>query len=150
MFLKLFLDNWGTAYIECADTWLTKTIALDMETQGLYATHSFGPGQTDIPLEAQAPIFELLRPEEPRIRLACHAAFLVGRLGRQRGLEGLEVDYAGPTVYVGPGAVQSVPVRIRVPRGSVQGGTDVVVSIEAVNRPDLTASGKARFIAPTD
>jgi cytochrome c oxidase accessory protein FixG len=66
------------------------------------------------------------------------------------GLEGLEVDYAGPTVYVGPGAVQSVPVRIRVPRGSVQGGTDVVVGIEAVNRPDLTASGKARFIAPTD
>jgi cytochrome c oxidase accessory protein FixG len=66
------------------------------------------------------------------------------------GLEGLEIDYAGPTVYVGPGAVQSVPVRIRVPRGSVQGGTDVVVGIEAVNRPDLTASGKARFIAPTD
>jgi cytochrome c oxidase accessory protein FixG len=66
------------------------------------------------------------------------------------GLEGVEIDYAGPTVYVGPGAVQSVPVRIRVPRGSVQGGTDVVVSIEAVNRPDLTASGKARFIAPTD
>jgi cytochrome c oxidase accessory protein FixG len=66
------------------------------------------------------------------------------------GLEGLEVDYAGPTVYVGPGAVQSVPVRIRVPRSAVQGGTDVLVSIEAVNRPDLTASGKARFIAPTD
>jgi cytochrome c oxidase accessory protein FixG len=66
------------------------------------------------------------------------------------GLEGLEIDYAGPTVYVGPGAVQSVPVRIRVPRGSVQGGTDVVVGIEAVSRPDLTASGKARFIAPTD
>ena len=66
------------------------------------------------------------------------------------GLEGIEIDYAGPAVYVGPGAVQSVPVRIRVPRGSVQGGTDVVVSIEAVNRPDLTASGKARFIAPTD
>jgi uncharacterized membrane protein len=53
-------------------------------------------------------------------------------------------------VYVGPGAVQSVPVRIRVPRGAVQGGTDVVVSIEATGRPDLTASGKARFIAPTD
>ena len=66
------------------------------------------------------------------------------------GLEGVEIDYAGPTVYVGPGAVQSVPVRIRVPRGSVQGGTDVLVSIEAVNRPDLAASGKARFIAPTD
>jgi cytochrome c oxidase accessory protein FixG len=66
------------------------------------------------------------------------------------GVEGLEVDYTGPTVYVGPGAVQSVPVRIRVPRGSVQGGADLVVSVEAVGRPDLAASGQARFIAPAD
>jgi polyferredoxin len=66
------------------------------------------------------------------------------------GLDGLEVDYAGPTVRVGPGAVQGVPVRIRVPRGSVQGGTDLVFTIEAVDRPELKASGKARFIAPTD
>jgi cytochrome c oxidase accessory protein FixG len=66
------------------------------------------------------------------------------------GVEGLEVEYAGSTVFVAPGAVQSVPVRIRVPRGSIQGGTDLVVSIEAAGRPDLTASGKARFIAPTD
>jgi polyferredoxin len=66
------------------------------------------------------------------------------------GVAGLEVDYAGPTVYVGPGAVQSVPVRIRVPRGALQGGADLVVSIESAGRPDLTASGKARFIAPAD
>ena len=66
------------------------------------------------------------------------------------GVEGLEVDYAGPTVYVAPGAVQGVPVRIRVPRGAVSGGTDIAVSIAATGRPDLTASGKARFIAPTD
>jgi len=66
------------------------------------------------------------------------------------GVPGLEVDYAGPTVWVAPGAVQGVPVRIRVPRGSLQGGADLVVGIEAVNRPDLKASGKARFIAPTD
>jgi cytochrome c oxidase accessory protein FixG len=66
------------------------------------------------------------------------------------GLDGLEVDYTGPTVRVAPGAVQSVPVRVRVPRGSVQGGADLMLSIEATDRPDLTASGKARFIAPTD
>ena len=36
------------------------------------------------------------------------------------GLEGLEVDYLGPTVWVAPGAVQSVPVRVRVPRGCGQ------------------------------
>jgi len=66
------------------------------------------------------------------------------------GLEGLEVDYAGATVWVAAGAVQSVPVRIRVPRDAVRGGTDLVFSVEATGRPDLTASGKARFIAPTD
>jgi hypothetical protein len=46
--------------------------------------------------------------------------------------------------------MQSVPVRIRVPRSSVKGGSDLVFSIEATDRPELTASGKARFIAPTD
>jgi cytochrome c oxidase accessory protein FixG len=66
------------------------------------------------------------------------------------GLPGLEVDYAGPTVWVAPGAVQGVPVRIRIPRGSLQGGADLEIAIEAVNRPDLKARGKARFIAPTD
>jgi cytochrome c oxidase accessory protein FixG len=66
------------------------------------------------------------------------------------GLDGLEVDYGGPTVWVAPGAVQSVPLRLRVPKGAVRGGTDVVLSLQAVDRPELTARGKARFIAPTD
>jgi polyferredoxin len=66
------------------------------------------------------------------------------------GIEGLEIDYAGPTVRVGAGAVQSVPLRIRVPRASAKGGADIVFGIEVVDRPDLTASGKARFIAPSD
>ncbi len=66
------------------------------------------------------------------------------------GLDGLEVDYGGPTVWVAPGAVQSVPLRLRVPRDAVRGGTDVILTLQAVDRPDLTASGKARFIAPSD
>jgi polyferredoxin len=66
------------------------------------------------------------------------------------GLEGLEVDYGAPTVLVAAGAVQSVPARIRVPRGAVRGGTDLQFAIEATDRPDLKASAKARFIAPTD
>ncbi|HEX7373454.1 MAG TPA: FixG Ig-like domain-containing protein, partial [Steroidobacteraceae bacterium] len=66
------------------------------------------------------------------------------------GLPGLVVDYAGPTVWVGPGAVQGVPVRIRVPRAALAGGADIMVMIEATDRPDLKSSGKARFIAPSD
>ncbi len=66
------------------------------------------------------------------------------------GLPGVEVDYIGPTVWVAAGAVQSVPVRIRVPRGELQGGADVVLNLETIDAPELTATGRARFIAPTD
>jgi cytochrome c oxidase accessory protein FixG len=64
------------------------------------------------------------------------------------GLADLEFDYAGPTVAVGPGEVQSIPVRVRVPGGSVQGGADLVFKIETVPA-GLEASTRARFIAPT-
>jgi cytochrome c oxidase accessory protein FixG len=66
------------------------------------------------------------------------------------GLPGLVVDYAGPTVWVGAGDVQGVPVRFRVPKASLEGGADIQVTIEATDRPDLRAGGKARFIAPSD
>ena len=49
-----------------------------------------------------------------------------------------------------PWQVQGAPVRIRVPRGEIKGGTDIHVEILATDRPDLKAGGKARFLAPTD
>jgi cytochrome c oxidase accessory protein FixG len=66
------------------------------------------------------------------------------------GLPGLRVDYQGPTVWVGAGQVQGVPVRIRIPEDALEGGADIQVSIEATDQPELRASGKARFLAPTD
>ncbi len=66
------------------------------------------------------------------------------------GLPGLQVDYRGPTVWVGAGQVQGVPVRIRIPEDALEGGADIQVSIEATDQPELRASGKARFLAPTD
>jgi cytochrome c oxidase accessory protein FixG len=66
------------------------------------------------------------------------------------GLPGIEIDYTGPIVRVGPGAVQSVPVRIRIPEDALEGGADILVTIEATDQPNLAATGKARFIAPTD
>jgi hypothetical protein len=69
MFNKLFLDNWGTAFVECADSWLGKVIARDLEEEEVYATHSFSPGQMDLPMELQTPIFELLMPEEIGVTL---------------------------------------------------------------------------------
>jgi hypothetical protein len=69
MFNKLFMDHWGTAFIECADSWFGKTIAKSLEEEGVYATHSFSPGQSDTPLEMQTPIFELLMPADIGVTL---------------------------------------------------------------------------------
>ncbi|MCJ7452559.1 MAG: cytochrome c oxidase accessory protein CcoG [Steroidobacteraceae bacterium] len=66
------------------------------------------------------------------------------------GLPGLQLDYTGETVWVGPGQVQGLPVRIRVPEDALEGGADIQVSIQATDQPELRATGKARFIAPHD
>ena len=88
MFLKLFLDHWGTAYIECADSWVGKTIAKTLEEDGIYATHSFSPGQADIPLEMQTPIFELLMPEE--IGVSINAKYMMHPKKTVSGIIGLK------------------------------------------------------------
>lgn len=62
MLRKLFLDNWGTAFIERADKWIMQSIAKDLEQKGLYVTHSFSPGQNGIPIEMQTLIFQELNP----------------------------------------------------------------------------------------
>jgi cytochrome c oxidase accessory protein FixG len=66
------------------------------------------------------------------------------------GLPGLQIDYGRPTVDVGPGQVQSVPVRIRVPRSELKGGADISVTIRTADPQALEATGKARFLAPTN
>jgi cytochrome c oxidase accessory protein FixG len=81
---------------------------------------------------------------------------------RASGLPGIETDYAGPSVWVGPGEVQGVPTRIRVPKHELggehhggdeeesNGGVDVRIEIQATDKPSLRATAKARFLAPTD
>ena len=66
------------------------------------------------------------------------------------GLPGLQVEYGAQSVQVGPGAVQSVPVRIRVPRAELRGGADIQLAIRTTDEQALQASGKARFLAPTN
>ena len=66
------------------------------------------------------------------------------------GLPGLQLEYGTQPVHVGPGAVQSVPVRIRVPRAELRGGADIQLTIRTADQRALQASGKARFLAPTN
>ena len=53
-------------------------------------------------------------------------------------------------VEVGPGDVQSVAVRLRVPRGELKGGSDIEFTIRTQDERALEATGKARFLAPTN
>ena len=66
------------------------------------------------------------------------------------GLPGLQVDYGTDVVGVGPGDVQSVAVRLRVPRSELKGGSDILFTIRTQDERALQATGKARFLAPTN
>jgi cytochrome c oxidase accessory protein FixG len=65
------------------------------------------------------------------------------------GLPGLQIEYGTTTVLVGPGDVQSVAVRVRVPRAELKGGADIQFTVQTVDEQALQAVGKARFLAPT-
>ena len=66
------------------------------------------------------------------------------------GLSGLQIDYGTQSVPVGPGDVQSVAVQVRVPRSAVRGGADIQFHIVTQDENALAATGKARFLAPTN
>ena len=66
MFRKLLLDSWGTAFVECGNQWTMEQIEEELQTESLYTSHSFSPGQNDIPLQAQQTLFQL-RSEERRV-----------------------------------------------------------------------------------
>jgi polyferredoxin len=66
------------------------------------------------------------------------------------GLPGIEVDYGKDRIAVGPGEVHSVAVRLRVPRAELKGGADIAFTIRTEDERSLQASGKARFLAPTN
>jgi hypothetical protein len=90
MFLKLFLDSWGTAFIECGNNWLEQYIAMDLEDKGIYATHSFSPGQNSIPMEMQLQIFETLKPEE--IGVTVNDKFMMHPKKSVSGIFGIQTE----------------------------------------------------------
>ncbi len=90
MFLKLFLDSWGTAFIERGNQWLEQYIALGLEDKGIYATHSFSPGQNNIPMEMQNQIFQALKPEE--IGLTVNEKFMMHPKKSVSGIFGIQTE----------------------------------------------------------
>lgn len=69
MVYKLFLDSWGTAFIEMAYKWVKNMISEDLSKNKLYTSHSFSPGQNNIPMDIQKTIFKHLEPKEIDVAL---------------------------------------------------------------------------------
>jgi cytochrome c oxidase accessory protein FixG len=65
-----------------------------------------------------------------------------------RGLPGAVLDSDRAELLVGAGAIESVPVRIRVPQRAISGGRTLHIVAHARDSADLESSAEARFIAP--
>jgi cytochrome c oxidase accessory protein FixG len=65
------------------------------------------------------------------------------------GLPGITLDAEQAPVHVGPGAVVTLPVRLRLAQPSFQGSRPVSLSITALDDTHLTAQAEARFLTPS-
>jgi cytochrome c oxidase accessory protein FixG len=65
-----------------------------------------------------------------------------------RNLPGATLEADRPSFLVGAGEIVSVPVRIRVPAGTVKGGHDIEVVARSNDQAQIESVAKARFIAP--
>ena len=61
MLNKLFLDNWGTAFIERADKWIMQSIAR-IWSKTAFMSQILSARQNNIPIEMQTLIFDALDP----------------------------------------------------------------------------------------
>ena len=67
-----------------------------------------------------------------------------------RDLPGAEVDSEFAKYTVSAAEVRSVAVRVRVAEGAVGGGNDFVLTVNAVDMPEVKTESKARFFAPQE
>ncbi|HSC06890.1 MAG TPA: 4Fe-4S dicluster domain-containing protein, partial [Steroidobacteraceae bacterium] len=65
------------------------------------------------------------------------------------GLPGMTLDAEQAPVHVGPGAVATLPVRLRLAQPSFQGSRPVSLRITALEDARLTAQAEARFLTPS-
>lgn len=66
----LFVDGWGTALVELADSRLEENMRAELAQQDIHVTSGWSPGQHEIDISLQAPLFEILEPESVGVRLS--------------------------------------------------------------------------------
>lgn len=69
-FEMLFIDGWGTALAECGNSLIKKKLVARLKEEDAYATSSWSPGQHQVDISLQEPLFEILRPEDIGVKLS--------------------------------------------------------------------------------
>lgn len=90
MLMEMFLDSWGTAFIECGQTWTLMNIAKGLEDDQFYTTYAFSPGQGEIPMELQLPIFNTLKPGD--IGVSINSQYMMHPKKSISGVIGLQTE----------------------------------------------------------
>ena len=65
----LFYDGWGTALADSGFAWLKKQLRAELEQEGIYGTNSWSPGQHNVDIALQKPLFRLLHLQKIGITL---------------------------------------------------------------------------------
>ncbi|MDX1605523.1 MAG: FixG Ig-like domain-containing protein, partial [Candidatus Competibacterales bacterium] len=96
----------------------------------------------------------LYRIEDPRKIENSYTLRVINRTEQARefrisatGLDDLKIE-SEVAFRLAPGEVGSIPTTLSVPRGSVQGGQDIVVTVTATDDLAVTASHASRFFGP--
>ena len=66
----LFLDGWGTAVLSCGHDILTRKLKEELEKKDIITTSEWSPGQHQVSIALQEPLFENLKPEEIGVTLS--------------------------------------------------------------------------------
>lgn len=66
---EFFYDGWGTAFAEAAFAWLKEQVKEELQKSGIYSTCSWSPGQHNVDIHLQRPVFRMLHPETIGITL---------------------------------------------------------------------------------
>lgn len=63
MMLDYFIDTWGSAFAERAQSYAATLVEHELSPRNLKRTHLWSPGQHSFDLRHQAVLFEILKPE---------------------------------------------------------------------------------------
>ena len=142
MFSKLFLDNWGTAYIECADSWLAKTIARELEEERI---RSLVPGAASGVSHASVASAAAISAQASQGAVASRASYAAltaqASRGQQAPLVGSQASAASVASATSQASIAAWGARLDTQHGAQQALTRLnqAISVKDNQRAELGA-----------